>query len=110
MDHFEPGDRLSSCMAEMAPLALTVKQTRKKYGSTEGELMLVHHCTGCGKLSINRIAADDDAETIWRVFEQSWELGQPERNALILARINRLDLSQRLLVTARLFGKMEEII
>ncbi len=53
------GDRLAECMAEMKPIGLTLKQTRKKYGPSTGELMLVHVCLGCGKLSINRIAADD---------------------------------------------------
>jgi len=106
LDHFTPGDRLSSCMAEMAPLALTIKQSYKKYGSPDGELMLVHRCTGCGKLSINRIAADDDADTLWRVYERSWELCQCDRIAMIRAGISPLILEQRQLVTVRLFGKI----
>lgn len=35
--------------------------------------MLVHQCTECGTLSINRIAADDDPSTITQVFEVSVE-------------------------------------
>jgi hypothetical protein len=33
--------------------------------------MLIHQCVDCGTLSINRIAADDDADTILEVFESS---------------------------------------
>ena len=36
--------------------------------------MLVHQCTGCGKLSINRIAADDDPVAIYQVYEGSLRL------------------------------------
>ena len=59
VDSQAAGDRLAGCRAEMKPIGLTLKQTRKKYGPSTGELMLVHVCQGCGKLSINRIAADD---------------------------------------------------
>jgi hypothetical protein len=72
MDLWEAGDRLSACKAGMRPVALTFKQSRKKYsGKEQGELMIVHACTECGKLSINRIAADDDAATILEIFENS---------------------------------------
>ena len=33
--------------------------------------MLVHECMECNTLSINRIAADDDSETIMAVFRDS---------------------------------------
>jgi len=36
--------------------------------------MLIHLCQGCGKVSICRIAADDHAETIWKLFESSLEI------------------------------------
>ncbi len=36
----------------MQPAGLTFK--------SNGELMLVHSCPGCGKLSCNRIAGDDN--------------------------------------------------
>lgn len=39
-----------------------------------GELMLVHECRGCDKLSINRIARDDYEDEILNVFEQSLQL------------------------------------
>ena len=77
LDLFAAGDRLSACKAPMDPIGLTLKKSRNKYQrDLRGELMLVHQCTGCGTLSINRIAADDDSETVRAVFEASFELGQ----------------------------------
>jgi len=56
----------------MKPVGLTMKKSRNKYQlSPRGELMLVHACTGCGSVSINRIAADDDPKTILEVFRNS---------------------------------------
>jgi hypothetical protein len=70
LDLHRAGDRLCACKGAMQPLALTVKRTQKRY-ARNGELMLVHHCTECGQLSINRIAADDDSETLLRIFRNS---------------------------------------
>ncbi len=62
VDLFEAGDRLCACKGLMIPVGLTVKRSRDKYANDgQGELMLVHRCTDCGDLSINRIAADDDS-------------------------------------------------
>ena len=71
-----PGDRKSVCGGEMKPLGLTFKKTKpEKYkGSNRGELMLIHQCCNCGKLSINRIAGDDNPQEILRVFQDSLKL------------------------------------
>lgn len=75
MDLFEAGDRLSACKSAMEPIGLTLKRCRKKYSSAMGgELMLIHCCTACDRVSINRIAADDEAEKIMLVFYRSFEL------------------------------------
>jgi hypothetical protein len=56
----------------MRPIGLTLKLGRNKYRrDSGGELMLIHQCVDCGTLSINRIAADDDAASIVDVFESS---------------------------------------
>jgi hypothetical protein len=58
----------------MKPIGLTMKNGRNKYQlDKRGELMLVHQCIECGNLSINRIAADDDASTIIEIFQASVE-------------------------------------
>ena len=48
----EPGDRSSYCRAVMDPIAVWVRK--------DGEWALIHRCRECGKLSSNRIAADDN--------------------------------------------------
>lgn len=44
--------------------------------------MLVHQCQACGKVSINRIAADDDPQAILAVYTASLSL-DPELRALL---------------------------
>jgi hypothetical protein len=74
LDLFAAGDRLSACKGQMQPIGLTLKMGRNKYRrESGGELMLIHRCVDCGALSINRIAADDDAATILDIFRSSIE-------------------------------------
>ena len=76
LDLYTAGDRLSACKAPMTPIGLTVKKGRNKYQHDgRGELMLIHQCTECRNLSINRIAADDDSETVMTVFQESRAIG-----------------------------------
>ncbi|HSM72422.1 MAG TPA: RNHCP domain-containing protein [Anaerolineales bacterium] len=72
LDLYSAGDRLSACKGQMRPIGLTMKRSRNKYRlESGGELMLVHKCMECNALSINRIAADDDAESILTIFQES---------------------------------------
>jgi hypothetical protein len=65
----------------MKPIGLTMKKGRNKYQRVlHGELMLIHECTDCNALSINRIAADDDSESIIAVFQGSLTLGPQIRS------------------------------
>jgi hypothetical protein len=76
LDLYSAGDRLSACKAKMKPIGLTLKRSLNKYQlESRGELMLIHACEGCGIISINRIAADDDIETIFAVFKSSLDVG-----------------------------------
>ena len=69
VDLFTPGDWLCACKAIMVPVRLTLKRCRDKYAAEcQGELMLIHRCTNCDALSINRIAADDDLVNLMSVF------------------------------------------
>ena len=79
LDLFSAGDRLSACKAPMKPVGLTMKKGRNKYQHMEnhrprGELMLIHECTDCQTFSINRIAADDDTDSILAVYKESFRL------------------------------------
>jgi transcription elongation factor Elf1 len=90
VDLFEAGDRLCACKGLMAPVGLTLKRSRDKYASErQGELMLVHRCITCGALSINRIAADDDAvrmlDSLERRSEPLAQLCHAEGIALLAA-------------------------
>ncbi len=72
LDLFVGGDRLSACKGQMKPIGLTMKKSRNKYRlDGRGELMLIHQCVECSDISINRIAADDDPESIILVFRDS---------------------------------------
>jgi hypothetical protein len=74
MDWVEAGDRLSACKAIMYPVGLSIKWSHNKYATVlDGELLLVHQCAECGKLSINRIAADDRADMLRELFRASIE-------------------------------------
>jgi hypothetical protein len=106
LDQFEAGDRLAACKAGMQPVGLTLKQARKKYAwGQAGELMLIHQCTDCGKLSLNRIAADDDAGIILAVFEHSWKLDGRVIQALEAGELFVLTQAHLSLVQVRLYGQ-----
>ncbi len=104
LDLYQAGDRLAACKEKMRPVALTLKQTRKKYGRNQGELMLVHQCTDCGSISINRIAADDDTETILDIFQSSRTLDPQIRSRAMHSGIQILDEAAASIVHLRLFG------
>jgi hypothetical protein len=75
----------------MRPLGLTMKPGRNKYAPGGGELMLVHLCVDCGRLSINRIAADDDVQTLMEIFAASFTLPVRTRDLLLASGIRLLD-------------------
>jgi hypothetical protein len=105
LDLLAAGDRLSACKAPMRPLGLALKQTPKKYSVPgAGELMLVHSCTDCSRVAINRIAADDDVETLLETFERSLSLNQRTRSSLMESGIQLLTRTENALVRAGLLG------
>jgi hypothetical protein len=107
LDLEQAGDRLSTCQSRMEPIGLTAKATRKKYGPGLGELMLVHVCRGCEKLSINRIAADDAPEVLLAVFEGSFRPDAGLQARLEADGIHLLTEADRELVRTQLFGKAD---
>ena len=105
LDLYAAGDRLSACKGQMKPIGLTLKMGRNKYRrEAGGELMLVHQCVDCGTLSINRIAADDDTDSILDVFQSSIENQIHtlcEANGILPLRATDADLLQK-----QLYGAM----
>jgi len=105
VDLHAAGDRLAVCMSGMEPIGLTLKKTPKKYDQdARGELMLIHVCTGCGKTSINRIAADDDADTVFELFQGSLELDPQTVERLERDGIRALGAGDVETVRVQLFG------
>jgi DNA-directed RNA polymerase subunit RPC12/RpoP len=102
------GDRLCGCKAPMRPVGLTIKQTHKKYAREDsGELMLIHTCEGCASLSINRIAADDLADVILAIFEESLHMDDSLKERVSSQGIRLLVEADRRLVEIRLFGRKD---
>lgn len=68
--------------------------------------MLVHACTECETISINRIAADDDPKTVLAVFQSSLSLDHSifsvQQNILML----RMEDAQ--LIQTQLYGLQME--
>jgi DNA-directed RNA polymerase subunit RPC12/RpoP len=102
VDEKAPGDRKSNCLEEMQPVALTFK---KEGGEKQGEIMLVHLCQSCGKININRIAADDEEKEIMYVFSSSQYLKPGLKEKLIANSITALAKEDQPQVLTQLFGK-----
>ncbi|HUE99584.1 MAG TPA: RNHCP domain-containing protein [Anaerolineales bacterium] len=110
LDLFAAGDRLSACKAPMKPIGLTMKMGRNKYQrDSRGELMLIHQCTECRTLSINRIAADDDSGTLMAVFHESLVLGHQMYSLCQEYGILNLKAEDAKFVSAQLYGHYAEI-
>ncbi len=109
LDLYAAGDRLSACKSPMQPIGLTVKATGKKYGSGQGELLLIHMCTECESLSINRIAADDVPQRVFSVFEDSFCLDALMHTRLETDGITILTLLDKDTVHAQLFGYVSDL-
>ena len=61
-----PGDRASLCKGIMEPIAIWVRKN--------GEWAIIHRCKSCGKLSSNRIAADDNMQKLIDIALKPFEV------------------------------------
>ena len=110
LDLFAAGDRLSACKSEMKPIGLTMKMGRNKYRlESRGELMLIHECVECKSVSINRIAADDDAETVITVFQESLVIPTQIQTLSDRYRIVPLNATNMQMVYEQLYGQNVEM-
>ncbi len=104
MDWQEAGDRMSACKAIMVPVGLSMKWNHNKYARLlDGELMLVHFCMDCGKVSVNRIAADDRADRLQDLYRasQGWI---DELSELVTSGFRLLSEEDSWLIDRQLFG------
>jgi len=105
LDGLNAGDRLAGCRATMRPIGLTTKRCRNKYASErDGELMIIHRCTVCPKIVINRIAADDSAAALFELFEDSCASSAALQAELGSIGVSILTARDANLVRRRLFG------
>jgi hypothetical protein len=107
VDLKKEGDRKSNCQGEMKPIGLTFKKQRPdKYGKEKkGELMIIHYCQNCGKISINRIAADDNPLFLKMVFEKSLSLPKDLKTKLENQNIIPAKKVDREEIENQLYGK-----
>jgi hypothetical protein len=89
----------------MEPIGLAAKNSHNKYGNARiGELMLIHRCKNCGKVSINRIAADDQADNLFEIYHSSFRLDLFTRKQLEDHGIWLLQEGERKMVRSQLCG------
>ena len=78
LDDDTPGDRAADCGAVMEPVAISVRDA--------GEWVLVHRCTWCDEVHLNRAAGDDNPIMLMQLAVRP--LAQPpfplERIAMLL--------------------------
>ena len=100
------GDRASDCLGTMVPIALTFKQEGvDKYGKKkQGELMIVHLCAKCRKISINRLAGDDDDGEVLKLFSKTLILSDEQKESLKQENIEILEEKDKDEVYRQLFG------
>lgn len=95
------GDRRATCLAGMKPIGLTFKHDG--YGR-QGEIMLIHLCLSCAKISINRIARDDDEQQLLEIFQQSFTLYVGVKKRLKQSNIDILNVRDRDVLLRLLYG------
>ena len=91
----------------MAPIGLTFKQEgMNKYGGKrQGELMIVHQCLKCKKISINRIAGDDKSEAILKIFRNSKKINSEKISQIEQNNIKLLTEENKQEIFRQLFGQ-----
>lgn len=96
------GDRRATCQSGMQPIGLTLKHEGP---NKIGEIMIIHLCSGCPKISINRVARDDPEYRLIEVFSSSLELSETIRADLLQRSITLLAQPDRHEISIQLFGK-----
>lgn len=96
------GDRQAACKGGMKPIGLTFKH--EGY-SRIGEIMLIHLCLVCQKISINRIARDDPEDRILEIFIRSLSLNEMLQTRLSKADIYVLDEIDKQELFSQIFGE-----
>ena len=67
-------------------------------------MMLVHLCVDCGRVSLNRIAADDDTQMLMGIFAACRALPSGTCDLLLASGIRLLDSEDVWIVQRQLLG------
>ena len=97
-----PGDRKADCHGLMKPIGLSFKQEGQ---GKIGELILIHQCANCKKISINRLAGDDDITAIQQTFENSMRLKKEIKERLDREDVYLANEKDRQEIQMQLFGR-----
>ena len=91
----------------MKPIGLTFKEEGfDKYGKKkQGELMIIHRCEKCGKININRIAADDDPKKIMKIYDFSLDNMESLETELEKEKVKPLTKNDLEEIKRQLFGR-----
>jgi len=87
---------MSDCGARMKPIGLTYKPN--------GELMLVHLCLRCGKISPNRIAGDDNCYAVITLLDEPEAISEETAIGLSRRGIRLLTQEDKQNVLSILYG------
>lgn len=103
----KPGNRKSLCCARMEPIGLTFKHGGfDKYGNERSkDVMLVHLCTGCAQININRIAGDDSIHGVFDIFEKSLSMDMNLRDVIAQGGVHLLGAKDARHLQISLYGK-----
>lgn len=106
VDENVAGDRMASCNTGMRPIGLTTKISRvDKWGQeVRGEVMIIHECNRCEKISLNRILAEDASSEIIKVFETGIEMDEKKKEELMKKDIFVLEEKDRKELERQIFG------
>lgn len=105
------GDRKAFCGGLMTPIALTFKHEGidKFTGKPrQGEIMIIHQCIICGKISLNRIAGDDLPSTILKIFKNSLKISSNLKDYLKKQGIEILTKNDEKEIRIQLYGNFSK--
>lgn len=90
----------------MEPIGLSFKnyEVNPFTNRGSGELMIIHQCTNCGKISPNRIAGDDSEYQILSILEDSFNLDTNLTNKIKNLGINIISSENKEDALISLFG------
>ena len=100
------GDRMSSCKGRMKPIGLSIKNPRiDKWGvEVKGEIMIIHECTICRRVSLNRTHSEDSQNEIMNIFEEGKKIPLEKKKSLKTNEIEVLGEESREEVEKQIFG------